>query len=138
MSEQRSERGAVNGVLWLGTQFLGVGLILFGLPPIVAPRFFARLAGLPLSGHPAEVVTIRSVSVRDLVMGIGLISAARHHARLAPWLLIRTLCEGGDAVAIAWTFMRGGGNRRLGMLGLIAFGGALYDAALYVIAKRER
>lgn len=130
-------RGAANGVLWLGTQLLGAGLVVFSLPAIVAPGRFGRLFGLPVSGHPAESVVYRSISVRDVVMGIGLISAARHFGRLAPWLLIRALCDGGDALAIGWAFLRGAGNRRLGALGLMALGAALYDAALYVIAKRE-
>src|SRR5581483_10967224 len=52
-------RGAANGVLWLGTQLLGAGLVVFSLPAIVAPGRFGRLFGLPVSGHPAESVVYR-------------------------------------------------------------------------------
>jgi hypothetical protein len=92
---------------------------------------------LPMTRDAASSVAVRSVAVRDVVMGVGLISAARHHSRLAPWLLIRTLCDGGDTAAILVAFLRGGGNRRLGWLGAVAFAATLYDAALYAVAKRE-
>jgi hypothetical protein len=111
VSTPTSPRRPINGVLWLGTQALGLGLVLFSAPAVFAPRFFGRLAGLPITDDPASNVAIRSVAVRDVVMGIGLISAARHHARLKPWLLIRTLCDGGDSVAIALAFLSGAGDR---------------------------
>jgi hypothetical protein len=132
-----STRKTVNGVLWLGTQALGLGLVLFSAPAVFAPRFFGRLAGLPVADDAAATVAVRSVAVRDVVMGVGLVSAARHHSRLAPWLLIRTLCDGGDAAGIGLAFLRGGGNRRLGWLGIIALAATAYDLWLYFVAKGE-
>lgn len=129
---------AANGVLWLGTQALGVGLVLFSAPAIVAPRFFSRMAGLPLADDPAASVAVRSVAIRDVVMGIGLVSAARHHARLAPWLLIRALCDGGDAVGVGLAFRSGAGSRRLGWLGAVALAATLYDVALWLVARQDR
>jgi hypothetical protein len=123
------------GLVRSGSIALGAGLALFSAPGIVAPRFFGRLVGLTADDEPAAVA-IRSVAVRDTVMGVGLISAARHGSRLAPWLLIRTLCDGGDAAAIAVAVARGGGNRRLGALGVLALGATLYDAALWLLARR--
>ena len=136
MSDMSRPR-AVNGVVWLGTQALGVGLVLFSLPAAFAPKFFGRLAGLSVAQDPAGSVAVRSVAIRDVVMGIGLVSAARHHGRLAPWLLIRILCDGGDAFGVGLAFMRGGGNRRLGWLGVIALGATIYDAVLWLIAKSD-
>jgi hypothetical protein len=126
-----------SNLLRWGTIALGAGLIAFSAPGIVAPRRFARALGIPAPDHPAADVGIHSVSVRDVVMGIGLISAAVHGGRLAPWLLARTLCDGGDAAAIAIAFARGGGNRRLGALGVVAAGAAAYDAVLWRLAKRS-
>lgn len=123
-------------VRW-GTLALGVGLVLFSAPAIPAPRFFGRLAGLPISDDPRSAVAFHSVALRDIVMGVGLISAALHGARLAPWLLIRTLCDGGDALAIGWALWRGGTNRRLAGLGVVALVAAVYDAVLYRLARQQ-
>jgi len=113
-----------------GTIALGVGLAIFSLPAIFLPRFFARLVGLSVPDEPGAVA-IRSIAVRDTVMGVGLVSAATHGSRLAPWLMIRTLCDGGDALAIGFAFARGGGNPRLAALGALALGAAVYDALLW-------
>ena len=69
-------------------------------------------------------------------MGVGLLSAAVHGSRLAPWLMMRALCDGGDAAAIAIAFARGGGNARLAGLGLLALGATAYDAVLWRMARR--
>jgi hypothetical protein len=130
-------RRAVNGVLWLGAQALGVGLVLFSAPAVIAPRLFGGMAGLGSSDDPSSVVAVRSVAVRDVVMGVGLVSAARQHAPLSPWLLLRIFSDGGDTLGILMAFVRGGGNRRLGLLGAIALGATVYDVALYAIARRD-
>jgi hypothetical protein len=128
---------AVNGVLWLGTQVLGVGLVLFSAPAVFAPKLFGRMAGLSVAEDAAGSVAVRSVAIRDVVMGAAMVSAARQHQRLAPWFLIRTFCDGGDAVGIALAFLRGAGNTRLGMLGAIALGATIYDLVFYTVARRE-
>ena len=117
-----------------GTLALGVALALFSAPAIGWPRFFARLAGLSVADETGAVA-VRSVAVRDTVMGIGLYSAARHGSRLGPWLLIRALCDGGDALAVGLAFARGGGNARLAGLGALALGAAAYDVALLRMAR---
>ena len=119
-----------------GTIALGVALTLFSLPGIFFPRFFGRQVGFSVPDQPSAVA-IRSVAIRDTVMGLGLVSASTHGSRLAPWLMIRTLCDGGDAAAIGYAFARGGGNARLGALGLLAIGAAAYDALLWRLALRS-
>ena len=119
-----------------GTIALGAALTLFSLPAIFFPRFFGRLVGLTVADEPAAVA-VRSVAVRDAVMGVGLLSAAMHGSRLAPWLMIRTLCDGGDAAAIGWAFARRGGNGRLGALGALALAAAAYDAALWRLSRQD-
>ena len=117
-----------------GTLALGVALAIFSAPAVVWPRFFARLVGLTVPDEPSAVA-IRSVAIRDAVMGVGLVSAAQHGSRLAPWLLVRALCDGGDAAAIGFAFARGAGSPRLGALGALALGAALYDAVLWRLAR---
>jgi hypothetical protein len=120
-----------------GTLAFGVGLVLFSAPLVVAPRFFGRLGGITITDEPSASV-MRSVATRDLVMGLGLISAARHGSRLAPWLLMRMLCDAGDIVAIAIAFLRGGGNPRLGGLGAVAVAATVYDLAMWRLARADR
>ena len=53
------------------TSALGVATFLFGLAPAVAPGYFARLVGIASAEtHPATLSVIRSVGIRDAVMGI--------------------------------------------------------------------
>jgi hypothetical protein len=122
-----------------GTVAFGVGLVLFSAPLLVAPRFFGRLGGITVSDESTASV-VRSVAARDLVMGVGLIAAARPRsaARLAPWLLMRLLCDGADVVAIAIAFRRRGGNARLGGLGLVAAAATAYDLLMLRLARADR
>jgi len=117
-----------------GTAAFGVALALFSLPGFLAPRFFGRMVGLTVTDD-ATASMVRSVSVRDLVMGIGLVSAAMHGSRLAPWLLMRTLCDGGDTVAVGIAVARGAGNVRLTLLGLLALAATCYGAVLHRLAR---
>ena len=117
------------------TTALGVATALFGLGPAVAPACFARLFGLPTDGSPAMLAAIRSVGIRDAVMGIGLVSASVHGGRIAPLLLARTLVDGGDAITVSLAMAKGGGNARLAALGALAFGAALVDHALWHAAR---
>jgi hypothetical protein len=126
-----------SSILRPGTIALGAALAIFSLPGIFFPRFFGRTFGLTVPDEPSAVV-VRSVAVRDTVMGVGLVSAGMHGSRLAPWLMIRALCDGGDALAVAVAFARGAGSPRLGALGLLAAGAAAYDVALWRMALRDR
>ena len=68
------------------TSALGVATLLFGLAPAVAPGYFARLVGIaPAETGPATLAFIRSIGIRDAVMGIALLSAAMHGGKLGPF-----------------------------------------------------
>jgi hypothetical protein len=121
----------------LGTIALGAGLALFSAPLLVAPRRLGRLGGINVADESTASL-MRSTAVRDLVMGLGLISAAWHGSRLAPWLLMRTLCDAGDVVGIVIAFRRGGGSARLGGLGLVAAFATACDLVLLRLARAER
>jgi hypothetical protein len=125
-----SERGVRRAAI-----ALGVATAAFGILPAIAPGTFARLFGLPLDGGPATQMAIRSVGIRDAVMGVGLLSAAMHRGKYAPWLMARTLVDGGDAVAVSLAFAAGVRNGRLAALGALAFGAAIFDHALWHAAR---
>ncbi len=132
-------RAAIDGAViakW-GTLALGSGLFVFGLPAVIAPRFFARQFGLPISDDPDQAVAIHSVALRDMAFGVALILAARDGLHLRRWLMVRALCEFGDCAAILIAFIRGGGNRRLGGLAIFAGVSAIFEIALYVLAGKK-
>ena len=114
---------------------MGVAIMAFGAAPLLAPRSFARLFGLTPSG-PAETSVVRSVGLRDVVMGLGLWSAAAHGSRYAPLLLGRLLTDGGDTVAVGVAAMQGARRPRFVALGGLALGATLADAALYWLARQ--
>ena len=114
---------------------MGIAIVAFGAAPLLAPRGFTRLVGFKPSG-PAETSVVRSVGVRDVVIGLGLWSAAAHGGRYAPWLLGRLLTDGGDTAAVGIAAAQGAkGPRFLALCGL-ALAATVADAALYWLARQ--
>src|SRR5688572_32400680 len=99
------------------TQALGIGVAAFGVLPILAPRRLAALAGFAAPDRATDEALYRSVGVRDVALGIGILGAAsgapaaagaRGEAeRVAPWVLARLLCDAGDAAALTVAIRRG-------------------------------
>lgn len=114
---------------------LGLGMVAFGAAPLLAPAVFGRVFGIAAS-DPATASVVRSVGLRDVVMGIGLWSAAAHGGKYAPLLLGRILTDSGDAVVISLAAAAGRRNRRFLALGGLALAAALVDAVLYVAARQ--
>jgi hypothetical protein len=116
---------------------MGIALVAFGAPPVLAPRGFARFFGLRPTG-PEEDSVVRSVGWRDVVMGMGMWSAAAHGGKYAPWLLGRLLTDGGDTVFTGIAALRGRRDPRFLALGGLALSATVADAALYWLARRAR
>ena len=119
------------------TAGLGLALLAFGALPAVAPKPFAWLFGLDLP-TPATASMIRSIGVRDAVMGVGLWSAATHGGNYAPWLLARILSDGGDTVAVGIAAAQGQRQPRFLGLGALAFAATLADSALWLLARHPQ
>ncbi|HLH21132.1 MAG TPA: DUF4267 domain-containing protein [Chloroflexota bacterium] len=115
---------------------LGAGTTAFGIWPALAPGAFARTFGLPMEGGAGALAALRSVGVRDAVTGVGLMSAALHGGKYAPWLLTRLLVDAGDALIMARTDMEEGASARRRALGFLALGAAAIDGLLWGLAKR--
>ena len=128
MHEQQIRRAAAG---------LGLVTLAFGIPPLVVPGQFARLFGFA-APDPAVASMMRSLGVRDIVMGIGLWSAAAHGGKYAPWLLARTLTDGGDTLAVGLAAGRGWRNPRFLALGALAVGATALDTVLYGAALRTK
>lgn len=114
---------------------LGLATLAFGVTPMLAPDRFARLFGFA-APDPATASMMRSLGLRDAVMGMGLWSAAAHGGKYAPWLLARTLTDAGDTLAVGLAAGRGWRNVRFLSLGALALGAGVFDAALYAAARR--
>ena len=114
---------------------LGGFVTAFGLLPVVAPARFANVFGIPTNGDPAVVSAIRSTGVRDVVMGMGLVSASLHGSPLAPHLLSRMLVDGGDILAVALG-LRGGAGRSMLALGGMALAATVMDTVVWRAAKQ--
>jgi hypothetical protein len=113
---------------------LGLGALAFGAVPVCAPRAFGRVCGIAVPDPPAATA-IRSVGVRDVVLGAGLWWAAAGGAGYAPWLLARAVTDAGDALAVGAAVLAGARDRRFLALGILALGAAGVGAGLYHAAR---
>jgi hypothetical protein len=117
---------------------LGLGSFVFGVAPALAPRFFGRLFGLPVQAGRTVPTIVRSVGVRDAVMGVGLWAMARRRGDYGPWLLARALADCGDTLAVALAIRAGTRDPRFVALGALALGAAVYGVALYWATRCAR
>ena len=116
---------------------LGLATVAFGATPLAAPAVFARLFGFP-KPDASTAAMMRSLGVRDIVMGMGLWSAAAHDGNYVPWLLARTLTDGGDVLAVGIGAGAGHRNARFLALGALALGAAAGDGVLWRQARAAR
>ncbi len=126
---EKQARGIAAGV--------GLSLVAFGALPAVAPGPFARLFGFA-TPDAASASMMRSLGVRDALMGMGLWSAATHGGKYLPWLLARTLTDGGDTLAVGLAIAQGKRDPRFIGLGALALGATITEAALYAIARSSK
>jgi uncharacterized protein YjeT (DUF2065 family) len=118
---------------------LGVGTVLFGAAPVVAPGWFGRLFGIAAADNATVATAIRSVGVRDIVVGVGILTALRHSdmRALGDWLLARAVCDTGDTVAVGVALAAGARGRGFVLLGTLAAGAALFGGALAFTTRRN-
>ncbi len=114
---------------------LGFSLLVFGVAPTLAPRTFAKL--FSFAEPDAETTSMmRSVGVRDMAMGAGLLATAASGGAYAPWLLARVLADGGDTVSVGIAIAQGKRRPRFILLGGLALAAAIADATLWTLARR--
>jgi hypothetical protein len=115
---------------------IGLSVAAFGVLPAVAPAFFAKILG-PDKPDALLATLTRILGVRDMVMGIGLWSAAAHGGRYLPHLLSRALVDTGDTVATGLAIAQGKRDPGFIALGAIAAGVAAADIALYIALRAQ-
>ena len=118
---------------------LGGGALVFGVLPAIWPTRFGRWCGLAYADEPTVATAIRSVGVRDAVLGLGLMlsSRARRDACWRGWLLARAACDTGDTLGVALAVWAGARDPRFLGLGGLALAAAAYGWGL-VVRARER
>jgi hypothetical protein len=116
---------------------LGGGALVFGVLPAVWPTRFGRWCGFAFADEPTVAAAIRSVGVRDAVLGLALMLAARakHDSSWRAWLLARAACDTGDTVGIALAVRAGARDPRFLGLGGLALAAAVYGWGLVVRAR---
>ena len=111
---------------------LGLGAVVFGALPALMPSYFGRMFGIAATENPSVATAIRSVGVRDVVLGIGILEALRSGDRRAlhHWLLARTAADLGDCVGVAIGVTNGERSRGFLTLGALALSAASLGAWL--------
>jgi Domain of unknown function (DUF4267) len=111
---------------------LGVGTVVFGAAPLVAPRFFGRAFGIASAEDPTVATAIRSVGARDLVIGVGLLRAleAQDAHAVGDWLLARVACDAADTLGVSIAVARGARSSGFLALGGLALGATLVGGVL--------
>jgi hypothetical protein len=117
---------------------LGLGAIAFGIPAIVVPVWFAKLFGIASAEDPTVATAIRSVGIRDVMIGFGLVRSlqAGDAGAVNRWLIARTASDVGDTAAVAIAVASGARNPRFLGLGALAIGASTLGAALAVNQRR--
>ena len=115
---------------------LGIGTIAFGIGPVLAPRWFGRMFAIPVDTDPRLLVMVRSVGVRDALIGLGLLRAAARREDYGPWLLARVGCDLGDTLAVAIAIRSGSRQPKFVALGVIALLATLVGLALSRVRAR--
>jgi Domain of unknown function (DUF4267) len=111
---------------------MGLGAVAFGALPALMPQFFGRIFGLASTEDPTVATAIRSVGVRDVILGIGILQALRTDDRQAlhHWLLARTAADAGDCLAVTLGIVSGARARGFLLLGGLAISAAMLGAWL--------
>jgi hypothetical protein len=116
---------------------LGGGAVLFGIAPLAFPTFFGRLLGIAASDNRSVATAIRSVGVRDLVIGLGLLQASRRgdDGDLRQWLIARTASDAGDLFGVCVAVLQGERDPRFLALGGLAAAATALGAVLCRAAR---
>ena len=115
----------------LGWVSIGIGGML-----ALAPRLSGRLYGLPIGREPTAPVMFRAAGARDVVVNVGLISAAQHGGNYTPWVLARALSDGADVLAVLLTVGAGARDPRTFGLGALPLLHTTRDVLLWRAARR--
>jgi|SRR5579864_7286573 len=106
---------------------------------MIAPGWFGRLFGISGAGDATVATAIRSVGVRDLVVGCGILAAVRRSddRALGDWLLARAVCDAGDTLGVAMALAAGARGRGFLMLGAMATGATIVGGGLAFTTRRR-
>jgi hypothetical protein len=129
-------RGAARDPTHRQVAFLGLGAFVFGVLPAIWPTRFARWCGIAAANEPTVATGIRSVGVRDAVIGLGLWRATQRNDSSWPaWLLARAVSDTGDTLAVGLAVWSGARDRRFLGLGGLALAAAVYGWALVLRSR---
>ncbi|MFP5351306.1 MAG: hypothetical protein ACLGIB_01920 [Actinomycetota bacterium] len=97
-------------------RLLAWGRIGIGGALALAPSTFVRLwTGRPQPGFPAKMMG-KGFGVRELAIGVGLLTALESGGNVKPWLLATAAADAGDAAGTLGSWGELGSLRALGFL----------------------
>ena len=100
---------------------IGAGRVLFGLALLASPRSLGRSWIGPAAETAGGTAAVRAVGARDLVLGLGVLLAARRGAPLRGWVEAGVAADSAD---VAITLAGFGGLPPMGRLVTLATAGA--------------
>ena len=107
-----------------------------GVIRAISHKRLARWCGIANANEQTVAHAIRSVGVRDAILGFGLWRAVqRNDASWPAWLLARTVADTGDTLAVALAIKNGARDQRFLGLGGLALAAAVYGWALVFRAR---
>jgi hypothetical protein len=114
----------------------GPARIAFGTLLLIKPRLLPRSVGATSGGEAAPLLA-RMIAVREVVAGIGLLSASRADSDPRPSLLSLAAVDGSEGIVVLHALVR----RRLPAIPALGFavadlGGAMVGAGLFVRRRR--
>lgn len=80
---------------------------------------------------------VRSVGVRDAVIGLGMTRGVQQQRRRHAWLAARLASDTADTVAVALAVAQGAGDKRFLGLGLLAAGAAVTGLRLSSVSSKS-
>jgi hypothetical protein len=79
---------------------LARGRAVFGLVLLVAPGLAGRATLGKFAGEPAARATLRSLGIRDLLLGIGALTTLKERTMDAEWVGVGAVADAADALVL--------------------------------------
>jgi hypothetical protein len=94
---------------------IGVGVV-----AVAAPGLLRRVMGLPAShGSASTDMMTRLFGIREVAVGVHVVGAVRSSGRQPDVYALNAAVDGGDALVMLVTAVKGGGARRAAIGGLL-------------------
>ncbi|MHB8341002.1 MAG: hypothetical protein ACYDB7_07480 [Mycobacteriales bacterium] len=113
---------------------VAAGRVVLGGAMFGKPGLLTRPMGVDAATAKQVAWAPRMAGSRDLLLGLGLLDAARRGADRRPWLLFAALADAGDVLAFGKAVRDRQVNRPVGVLALVTAAAAVLASVLALLA----